>query len=1079
MVSSNMTSNPSNYFVHTLLRARDWQHRPEFDRVCEWWRTGGQGVCGLVGMGGAGKTAIVDRLLQVLPGVMLPNPRLPKDNTLPAPNSTVVFSFYDAPNAEAFFEALSIWLSGAPNGATAVSYSQLIFRMQNAVPGLIVLDGLEKVQEDGTRGILGRIDAPNLRDFVNRAANGYFPRLSVLLTTRFPLADLQEEQPPFFQSIPIEEIDTSMGINLLRQRGVRGRDLQLEHIVKECGCHALTVDLAGGYIKEYGKGDPDTPLALGAAIELEQAVEQEQDPTKRAVLKQGFRFARVAQRYQAAMLEHDPAALALLERICLFRLGVDATTLAAIFTGEAAVPVSGAALAGLSAQQLQRKLDWLVQMRIIEETRVQSRDRTTRILYNIHPAVRDGFVQGIGRDIAALSHQAIRTGLEVSLGKTPGENPSDPATLDLLEEIVYHAIASGQVQEAYKIHRDKIGGHQNLGWRLGAYERGERICRAFGGAQSPETIAALLRDPHRLAKTFLPCLPLSDADRAVFINEWGLYLQALGRLDAAARCCEAHIDMRMRQENWQNASRGNQNLSGVWLLAGRLRLALASAEEALRLAEQADSNERRYQSFILLSQSHTALGKPRETLNHFADCQRLWGTAPLDSSLGNAYSIFLSLMGRRQEATRFCEGNKRRCRDRWGEADEFSPIADLILADLWLSAGTVQSARDCYRQAYDWALAREAKDVLCRAALVKARIELAEARSQESGVRAEPLQAAQNALMEGLKLAVDCGYGIHHIDLLLEQTHLHLFLGKPQAALADLHLALDGGIPANDQIGQPELLAAHDPECGYAWGIALGLHRRAEALLLQAAHTLGTDSFAPARRKTLPATVQTLMTQAEACLTAAMICWHDLRDPEVQDSNFIHPTTDEAYNYRAAETYRVLNDLQGGLLTQYPLPSRTDTTTPEPLSPSELLMTKRFNVALSFPGEHRPFVAAIADVLAQTLTKPRVFYDRFYEAELARPNLDIYLQRIYHDDADLIVVFLCEDYNNKEWCHLEARAIRDLIKQRRDEEIMFVRVDNGKVDGVFSVDGYVNAHDRPASEIAQLICERLQRVQAG
>jgi hypothetical protein len=131
-------------------------------------------------------------------------------------------------------------------------------------------------------------------------------------------------------------------------------------------------------------------------------------------------------------------------------------------------------------------------------------------------------------------------------------------------------------------------------------------------------------------------------------------------------------------------------------------------------------------------------------------------------------------------------------------------------------------------------------------------------------------------------------------------------------------------------------------------------------------------------------------------------------------------------------------------------------------------------VALSFPGEHRPFVAAIADALAQTLGQPKVFYDQFYEAELARPNLDTYLQRIYHDDADLICVFICEDYNHKDWCHLEARAIRDLIKQRRDDEIMFIRVDDGSVDGVFSVDGYVDAKDRPAAEVADLICQRLQ-----
>ena len=35
-----------------------------------------------------------------------------------------------------------------------------------------------------------------------------------------------------------------------------------------------------------------------------------------------------------------------------------------------------------------------------------------------------------------------------------------------------------------------------------------------------------------------------------------------------------------------------------------------------------------------------------------------------------------------------------------------------------------------------------------------------------------------------------------------------------------------------------------------------------------------------------------------------------------------------------------------------------------------------------------------------------VFYDRFHEAELARPNLDVYLQEIYHDRSRLVVVFL-------------------------------------------------------------------------
>lgn len=35
-------SSGNNYFVHTLLHAHNWQHRPQFDHVCDWWRDGAE-----------------------------------------------------------------------------------------------------------------------------------------------------------------------------------------------------------------------------------------------------------------------------------------------------------------------------------------------------------------------------------------------------------------------------------------------------------------------------------------------------------------------------------------------------------------------------------------------------------------------------------------------------------------------------------------------------------------------------------------------------------------------------------------------------------------------------------------------------------------------------------------------------------------------------------------------------------------------------------------------------------------------------------------------------------------------------
>src|SRR4051794_12125176 len=101
----------------------------------------------------------------------------------------------------------------------------------------------------------------------------------------------------------------------------------------------------------------------------------------------------------------------------------------------------------------------------------------------------------------------------------------------------------------------------------------------------------------------------------------------------------------------------------------------------------------------------------------------------------------------------------------------------------------------------------------------------------------------------------------------------------------------------------------------------------------------------------------------------------------------------------------------------------------------------RFRIALSFPGEHRSRVENIAEALANHIDRDKVFYDQWYSHELNRPNLDTYLTALYHNESDLIAVFLCKEYNAKEWCGLEWRACRDLLKHSADDALMFFKLD--------------------------------------
>lgn len=133
-----------------------------------------------------------------------------------------------------------------------------------------------------------------------------------------------------------------------------------------------------------------------------------------------------------------------------------------------------------------------------------------------------------------------------------------------------------------------------------------------------------------------------------------------------------------------------------------------------------------------------------------------------------------------------------------------------------------------------------------------------------------------------------------------------------------------------------------------------------------------------------------------------------------------------------------------------------------------------FKVAVSFPGERRNFVSSVVEKIRPALPEDSVFYDYDYQAQLSRPNLDIFLQDIYRNRSDLIVIFLCEAYAEKQWCGLEWRAIRDLIKSKRDDQLMFVRFDDTAIDGLFSVDGYIDARVNSPEKIADFIIQRVQ-----
>ncbi len=870
-----------------MLHAGDWQHRSELDQVWSWWHKGGRGVCSLIGIGGAGKTAIAEKFLDEV----LDQPDRTRDHNNPP--DALVYSFYDDDKPKNFFRHLQFWLEGTSTPEKEKSASQLMFDVQQQ-QGLIILDGLERVQESGARGGFGSLTSPSLRDLLNHVASGAARELGVLVTSRFPLTDLRDSRPRFFYTISVAEIDVATGVALLRDRGVTGSDLNLGEIVEHCGRHALTVDLAGGYIGEFGDGDPTTPLNLGSAKELQAKADQEPDDSKRSVLKQEIRFTRIAQRYREALRNTDEAALALLERICLFRMGVDSSTLTAIFTGTAAEESSSTDLASLDADQVQKKLDWLVRMHLIESSKTSPGHNI------VHPAIRDGILSGFGASLARQGHAAARDFFLLSLGGIPGdfEVPADPETYDSIEEAIFHALESGEPRVAHRLY-GSVGEYRNLGWRLGQFERGERICRMFAEAGVGERCAA----------------------------NWAAYLRDLGRLEEAGAVYEKHV-----AEDYFSA------YPNLLLKRGRLRNAYDLFNKAIH-----DEDVERSSAIVGLGCALFLRGHVEEALEQLSTYQDFkLAMHPMDEVV---YATLLEAIGRLDEAEQIAPAPLALVED--GDyAIKDACFSTILRAEILLERGEYSAARDLNRAAWKWGRAHNAREIVCAATITFARVQIEMLEADTSASDSEPKESTDeesarvipldlvnslaDSIENGLRIARGCGFGLLHIDMLLERARLQLLLGDPDATLTDISIALDTGIPADAATGQVDLLAANHKDCGYAWAVPVGLQLRAEALLLRVAQRRRNQSCdfcddssvegASIETRRSPADASQEVGQAQRYLNEALEQWHDLRDPRSGNTiNFVNAETGTLYNYHAKATFEALNRLNQGKLTRYPL----------------------------------------------------------------------------------------------------------------------------------------------------------------
>jgi hypothetical protein len=133
-----------------------------------------------------------------------------------------------------------------------------------------------------------------------------------------------------------------------------------------------------------------------------------------------------------------------------------------------------------------------------------------------------------------------------------------------------------------------------------------------------------------------------------------------------------------------------------------------------------------------------------------------------------------------------------------------------------------------------------------------------------------------------------------------------------------------------------------------------------------------------------------------------------------------------------------------------------------------------YDVALSFAGEDREYVEAVAKALRAKNT--RVFYDGYEEASLWGKDLYTHLTQVYQNDARFTVIFISHYYAEKLWTNHERQGAQARAFSEHREYILPARFDDAEVPGILRTTAYVDLRRKSPAELAELIADKLRSV---
>lgn len=581
---------------------------PQLALLDEAW-SNGTNVLSIIAWGGVGKTALITEWVQtrfidrrwqsvVQPSGLSSDAAVQSTTPHSQPAIAAYFdwTFYDqgtrslADGTESrtgsvgdFFEQALVFF-GDPDPNLPGKGRRLadLIRQQRS---LIILDGLEPLQQPPGHPQAGRLLDPDLRDLLAALAQSN-PGLC-LITSRQALTDIDGLRRKVYVSHDLEDLPIKVAIQLLRQFDIQGRDDELADACEKFQRHALSLTLLGRFLSDAHGGD----IRRIDQIDLQRADNLTREDRHRTAW-------RILESYESwlstAQSDGNPKTLAVLRLTGLFDRTATADCLAAL-RAEPIIPGLTDAICGMADDEwsiLLKRLELANLIKLREASDINSATAESEWSIDAHPLIREYFAKRL-KQTQLEAFTTAHSLLFDHLCHSADDKPDTLEKLQPLYDAVYHGCLSNRHEESRaNVYRERIlRGTSHDGFfstrKLGAY------------SADLAALAAFFDQPwSRITPNLTP------ANQTWLMNQAVIRLRAIGRLSDATEVTRIPGYLQAPANEWKGAALSAMSANNLCVLnskLGDLQEAILNGKKAIQFADQSD-----HKSWPYIARSMTA-----------------------------------------------------------------------------------------------------------------------------------------------------------------------------------------------------------------------------------------------------------------------------------------------------------------------------------------------------------------------------------------------------------------------------------------------------------------------------------------